>query len=558
MRPNSDTLDLREISAALRRGALWIGGGAVLGLAAGAATLTVLTPEYEASATVLLRSQVGGGASALSRLSGLLGVPGISGGSTVETEAKILTSRAVLGQVVDSLGLQARVVEPEGIRPDSLFTEVRLDPAAEGGVYRFERRGNGYVVEGKGVSGPITPGVPYHIPGGLLVLRRTGLPQTFAVEVSDREGAIARVAGGLSSALSGEIVELTYRAEHPALAAAVPNAMISRYLQRRKTTDRGVNQHRFEFLTRHADSIAAQLALAEGALRRHQETSGVLDPALAGRSDLERAMSIQSELENSEVEARALRSIIEKGASGRLSPRELAAYPTFLRNPAINSVLSRLLELETERIALLEKRTERDPEVVALTSSIEHLEGRLVSLSRDYLGGLERQGAELRRELGGYRSELSALPRQAEESYRREREVKRLSETLVALQTQLVEARLGAISEGGEVRQIDVAVPPRSPAFPNPVLNLLGGLLGGLFFGTIAAVGAARIREDVREPWEAELATGHPAVAFNPQHPLWLSGLGGARTALLLPAGRSVDTETVGERLVATATLQGR
>ncbi|HEV2148546.1 MAG TPA: Wzz/FepE/Etk N-terminal domain-containing protein, partial [Longimicrobiaceae bacterium] len=515
-----DTLDLREIGAALRRGGAWIAGGALLGLLAGAATLVVLDREYEASATVLLRSQSGGGSSALalSRISGLLGgLPeGGLGGSEVETEQQILTSRTVLGEVVDSLGLQVRVVDPSGTRSEALFASARVEPGAEGGRYRFERRSGGYAVEGPGAAGIASPGEPFRIPGGVLVLRPGSLPERFEVEVRDRYDAILAVEKELRAEVpGGEVVKLSFRAEDPVLAAAVPNAMVARYLQRRKTTDRGVNQHRYEFLAAHTDSIAGQLSAASSALRRHQEQSGVLDPELSGKTEMERAMAIQAELETAEVEARALRRIVERGTSGSFSPRELAAFPTFLSNPAINDVLSRLLKLETDRIELLERRTERDPEVVALSNGIEHLEGRLVSLSRDYLAGLGSKGTELRRELGGYQAALNALPGQVEESLRREMEVKRLSETLMALQTQLVEARLNAIGEGGDVRQVDAAVPPRKPAFPNPPLNLLGGLLGGIFFGMVAAVGAARVRQRVREPWEAELATGVRAVPFD-------------------------------------------
>lgn len=563
MQNTSDSLDLREVGASIRRGALWIVAGATTGLLVGAAALTLLPPEYEASATVLLRSQMGGGSSssALSELSGIFGkVPGMGlAGSILATEEQVLTSRAVLGEVVDSLGLQLYVEEPRGVRVEALFAAVRIDPDAEGGTYRFEQRDGGFAVEGPGISRTISPGETLMIRGGELVLRGGELPEAFEVTVLDRHGAILRVEKRLGSEVSGgEVVELAFRAPDPALAAAVPNTMIAKYLQRRRTTDRGVNQHRYEFLLGHTDSIAAQLARAEGALRVYREESGVLDPKLAGEAGLERVMGIREELETAGVEARALRSIIAKGGEGRLSARELAAYPTFLRNPAINELLSSLLKHETQRITLLERRTELDPEVVQLTQNVEHLEGQLVTLARDYLGGLGRQEAELTRELGAYQAVMSGLPRHAEESFRREREVKRLSETLIALQTQLVEARLAAIGEGGDIRQIDSAVPPRKPVFPSRVLTLAGGLLGGLFFGLVAAVGAGRARQEIHEPWEVELGTGVPALWFNPRLPLWFSGMGGARTVLLLPVGRSAEAGPVGARVVETALLKDR
>lgn len=558
---SNDALDLREIGAALRRGWLWIAAGALFGLAVGAATVVLLRPEYKATATALLRSQADGGQSMLSRITGGLTAilpGGMGGGSEVETELKILTSRAVIGQVVDSLGLQADVLEPEGTAPAALFADVRAGPEAAGAVYRFSRAERGFRVEGPGASGTALPGVPYRVAGGELTLRHDGLPASFEVALLDREEAITRVQENVTPEATGEYVELAFRANDPATAAAVPNALLAEYLLRRQTTDRGVNQHRYEFLTEHTEQIRAQLARAEADLRGYQEASGVIDPELTGQTGLERAMQVRAELETASTEARAIRSIVEKGRSGQLSPRELAAYPTFLRNPGINDVLSRLFELETQRSLLLEKRTDRDPEVVALNEGIRHLETRLADLGRDYLSGLTRQEAELRRELSGYQAELDALPRHAEESLRRMREVKRLSETLIALQSQLVQARLGAISEGGEVRQVDTAVPPRRPVFPNPVLNLLGGLFGGLFFGVVAAVARTRVRQRIFEPWEVELAAGVPAVRFDRRYPLALPATVRARTVLLCPVGGLAEPLPVGERLANTATLQGR
>jgi tyrosine-protein kinase Etk/Wzc len=552
-----ETLDLREIGAAIRGGWLWIAAGGALGLLLGASTLHLIRPEYKATSTALLRSQGEGGESTLSRLAGGLGaLPGLGGGSEVETEVKILTSRAVIGQVVDSLRLQADVLEPQAASPITLFSAVRVGPQAAGREYRFTRQGHGYAVEGPGAAGAAVPGTPYRIPGGVLTLRAGELPESFTVAFVDREAAITRVQKGIAPDVTGEYVELVFRAHDPVSASAVPNALLAEYLQRRKTTDRGVNQHRYEFLQEHAEQVRRQLAQAEAELRSYQEASGVVDPKLVGQTGLERATAVRAQLETTAAEARSIRGIIQKSGAGRLSARELAAYPTFLSNAAINNVLAKLFELETERSLLLEKRTERDPEVVALSEGIRHLEARLGELGRDYLSGLTRQEAELRRELAGYAAEMGTLPRHAQESFRREREVRRLSETLLALQAQLVQARLGAIAEGGDVRQIDRAVPPARPVFPNPVLNLMGGLLGGLFFGMVAAIGRSRFRQEIRELWEVELATRVPAVCFDPRLPLAL----GTRTSLLAvcPVGRSADAAAVAERLAEVATLQGR
>ncbi|CAN5315459.1 hypothetical protein BH23GEM4_BH23GEM4_05260 [soil metagenome] len=500
--PDERAIELRDLRASLRHGGRWIAGGLVVGLALAVAILLFAPRRYKAETTVLLRdnpeagSRLGGSSSgdggiSLGNLTELLSL-----GSAYDTEVEILTSRAVLERVADSLQLQARVTAPEVLPSWRVFESLSYPRNASAQTYEFELSGDAYRVTGDGRATQVGPGRTASIGALTFRLRDTRLPPRFAVRVAGMEETL----DGLEKRLTvdkagGDIAELTFRARDPLTAATVPNAMVAEYLVRRTTTDRGINQFRYEFLAEHVDSVRRELAAAEQALRGYQERSGVLDPQFAGETELERAVGLRADLEALTTESSGLEQLL---ARARPDPRELAAYPSLLRNATVSGILSRILDLESKRNEFLERRTPQDPDVVVLTEQIEALERQLTSLSRSYLSGLQKQEAEIRNELGGYRTRLEALPAHAERTYSLEREVKRLSETLVALQTQLVQTRLAAIAEGGEVRQIDRAFPPPKPSFPNPLLTLAGGIFGGLFFGVAGAVASGRMRETVR------------------------------------------------------------
>ena len=565
MTPDNDVVDLREVAFALRRGWHWIVAGALGGLLLAALITWLLRPEYEADVTVLLRSgtdassPLGGGARGSSggglSLGGLADVLSLASG--FDTEIEILTSRSVIGAVVDSLGLQARVLDPRGVGTLEIFSTARWDPDLEAASYSFEREGDGYRISGPGVSAVVIPGEPFRLRGSVFTLRGGELPEAFEIELRDRQEAIARVREKLEAdRAGGDVAQLVFRAGDPLVAAAVPNAMVARYLARRRTSDRGVNQQRYEFLEVRTDSIRMELARAERALRGEQEASGVLDPELYGKAEMEQGLELRAELEAAEVEARAFGEVLSQADAGTLSPRDLAAYPTFLGNSAINNLLSRLLELETERTALLDRRTEQDPDVVIRDQQIDQLEDQLVAMSSAYLSGLDRQQAELRRELSRYDAVLDALPAQAEANYRARREVERLSETLIALQNQLVQARLAAIAEGGDVRLVDPAVPPRAPAFPRPLLSLGIGLFGGLLLGAVGALGSFYTGSRVRDARDAELAAGVPALSLDHGAPLLL-GKGGQQSMLVVPIGDHAGSERIARRIAANAARQG-
>jgi uncharacterized protein involved in exopolysaccharide biosynthesis len=554
--PASDTIDLGEIAAAMRRGWRWVPAGVALGLMAALLVTLVLREEYEARATVLLKASSDRSSPALGRMGGLdalLDTP-----SEFETEMQVLRSRAVMGAVVDSLGLRATVADPGSLSLGQAFTHLQLaDPRLEG-VYRFRREGDAYRVRGPGAAESVRAGLPQRVPGLTFTLRAEGLPDAFTLEVVDRESAIDQVEKKLdASRAGGEVAELVFRSSDRFLAAAVPNAMVAEYLARRKTVDRGVNQHRSEFIVQQIDSVAGELTLAEANLRRHQEATGTLDPELAGEAEFRRVMELRGALEELEIEERALRQVVRGLGSGTFSARDVAAYPTFLRTTAINDLLSRLMDFQVQRLQLLEGRTERDPDVMTVTRNIEYLEREIESITRAYLNGIVSQQVQLRAELSTYRATSDNLPALAEQSFGLQREVKRLTETLLALQTQLVQTRLAAIGEGGEVRVIDTAVPPRDPSFPNPLLNLMIGLLGGLMLGSVGALGSGYLGSRVRDPREAELAAGVPAVAFNPRTPLLLAEAGGWRTLLVLPVSTSPYALQVAHHLAASAALKG-
>src|SRR5690606_41235230 len=105
--------------------------------------------------------------------------------SGFDTELQSLTSRVIKEAVIDSLGLQARVVAPDALPTRRVFSSTRLAADVAEGKYRFKRSGEEYRVSGPGGSLSARPGVPFEVPGGELTLSTAGLPESFAVRLRD-------------------------------------------------------------------------------------------------------------------------------------------------------------------------------------------------------------------------------------------------------------------------------------------------------------------------------------------------------------------------------------
>ena len=560
---STDTIDLADIARSLRRGWRWILGGV---LAGGLIALLVILfgpRRFDGAASAIIRSAPEPGAGLLSRLgdgaagAGAASLLGGGASAPIETDIQILSSHAVVGTVVDSLMLQVEVRSPS-VPATSILRAARLPGAFKHLDVSLRRTAAGrFHYDAGSSSGDVAAGGTVALPVGTLMLL-DALPDAVTLRLYDREDAVLRTSRNLAVAKAGgEVLRVSYRARDSLTAANVPNAVLVDYLARRKTDDRGANAHRVEFLLVQIDSAAALQVNAEQRLRLFQEQSGLIDPQVIGKLELETVADLRKSLGALQVEQGALDQLLAQVASGHMTARQVVAFPSFLKSPGINDLLRQLAELETERTKLLEKRLETDDGVVALTRSIANIEGQLVPLARAYSGALRQQRADLTAQVGTVTAKLTTFPGAAQSAARATREVLRLTQLSLALQSQLVQARLAAITEGGDVRALDRAVPPREPAFPEPWLTSGLGLGVGLLLGLVAAIVSGSHGKYLDSPGAIERILGVPAVRYLPGSPLLMTGREAARTLLLIPVDSHTSTAQVAARLADTALARG-
>jgi uncharacterized protein involved in exopolysaccharide biosynthesis len=438
-------LEISEVTGALRRGLGRIVIGCALGLAGGLAVYLFAPARFDGAAMVLVRTAPNAKSALASQFGPLAelagGALGLGDkGDDLETELALLQSRTLIGMAVDSLGLQVRA----GRTPALALAR----PEAPAGRFRPQR------VTLDGVRARLV----------------------------DREDAIDDTRKRLAvRELGGDVVQVRFRARDSLTAAALPNLLVARYLERRRTVDRGLNQRRLEFLLAQSDSARRALRDASARLRRAQQSTGVLSVELTGRAEAEAVGGLQVELAALRGEALALDSLLR--TAGTADPRTLAGFPALLRSPAVNEIVVEMSRLETERTLALADLTEEAPRVRALTAARDSLRAQLAPLARAYAASLDRQQEQVLSELATRRRASGTLSAAGEQLLLLEAEVKALVQLSLAVETQLLEARLAALAEGGDVRLVDPAVEPRRADFPRRSLSLLAGLILGAAAG---------------------------------------------------------------------------
>jgi uncharacterized protein involved in exopolysaccharide biosynthesis len=555
------SLDLTDIGRAARDGWHLILAWILFGLAVGAAVELYWPRAFEGRSSVLLRTGNDGGSGILSRFgvapevtTGLLGT---AVKSPLETELQLLQSRSLVEEASDSLGLQVRVISPRGV-PSSRFVVPQSHPGSfKKQRYTFAQlSGAQYRVRGDAFDTTVALPARIKLPVGDIALRDS-LPASFELEILDREDMLKRSLKRLAvQKPGGEVAAIVFQEADSITAAAVPNLMVSLYLRERRTVDKGINQRRYEFLTVQGDSLNRQLLGAQHHLREQQESSGVLDPDVSGKAILEADFKLREQLESVVVEQVALNDLIPQVTSGKVDARRLAAYPSFLKSPGINDLLGQLGRLEAERAILLQQRTEQEPNVAGRMEGIKVIEAQLLPLANTYAASLAKQRTELERMRDSLDRQLAAIPGAAESSLTLQREVRRLSTTELAVQAQRVEARLAAIGEGGDARQVDIAEPSKKPAFPTPAISFGVGGGSGLVLGLIAALMAAFMGRTIKTPDEAERAAGIAAGWARERSALLVAHDGTFKKVLVAPLGTGANAPAVGRILTATETAR--
>lgn len=555
----SDTVDLADIVRTLKRNSravlLFLG----LGILGAVAVLVFAPRRFTGRSTIVAKVGPAGASSIGGRIEGigelLGGFGALTGASGMETELQILRSRQLARKVVDSLQLQFRIREPRRIAAFEVIEASDIPGSFPRRKIRFTRAPDGTYLARLGDSAwKLLPGRPSRIDVGTITLKPGALPPAFTATLFDAEDAVTRFVSRLQATKAGgEVARIVYQGDDSLSAAAAPNVLTQLYLQTHKTLDRGVNQRRVEYITAQLDSISRELTASERSLRQFQEASGVIDYEVVGVAEVEGLERQREQLTEAQVEEGTMRQLLAHADKGHLTSRDLAAYTGFLRGTTAGTLAAQLTDLEARRIALLERRTERDPDVIAIDKTMRALEANIVAMARSYHSSVAQKRAELQQRMDSLERSLMAIPAAAERGGRLKRDVLRLSQIHTALQAQLVEARLGTIAEGGLLRQMDVAVPPRSPSFPQPFLTLGIGTAGGLLCGMVAALFLGWFGRWLRDPVEVERAAGVLAQRYEANAPLLVTGTAGARTVLLVPLGAGAPLPAVAERLARSA-----
>jgi len=530
----------------------------VVSVAIGVASSVIQTPTYRAGATLRIDEKQ----PALPVLDALER-PRSEG--ELPTEMAVLHSRSLMERVVDSLALQAVLLEPRKTPRRDLFGEISVERDAPAGEYVISRAANGRFIIGDNVSGvrvgEFHPESRMQFRGVSLVLSPLGRSESnIRLRVDSFEDALAGAFANLDVSRvdrEANLVLVRYDGTDRYLTRDVPNALVRNFLARREDERKFETRSTVKLLREQRDSVALQLARAENELRSFRERVRAVDLATEAAAQVGDVVKVEAERNTIAAERDAISAMLadvsaapKSGRPGEPSPyRRMLAFPTLLKNPAASELLRSLGVIEDQRASLRTRRTAEDPDVKVLSARVDEIEDQVRSIAETYVQGLSKQVATLDTQLARSGQNLARIPGKEVEYARLQRGPKVLDEILSALQTRLKEAEIAQDVPDARIRVVDLAAVPRIPVRPNLKLNLAVALIIGCGLGAAAAVLYGALHKTIRTPDDLKVVTGGPVLGLIPHmrsgrvsaHRRWTALLRGPAHAALESRGPAAE-----------------
>jgi polysaccharide biosynthesis protein PslE len=449
-------------------------------MAVAVATVLLLPPTFEVTSTLLVKE----GRSQL-----ILGANEDKGNAfrtseeVINSEVAILLSKHLHVKVIETLGVDVfKIIAPP---PTTVFAKVRA--AITKGINKTSQGFHGFLV--------------------YLSLLDAQSPFEEALALFEKKLVV-------SPLRKANVIELTLRSRNPVAAAKVLNTLVALYLERHNELHQ--TSGAYEFFQTQASRLRQQLEDSEQRLRAFQKQRGLVSLEEQKRLFLGQVADVTAGLERTRRENAELTARIQK-VKGELKviAENVTWSETRQRNPLLDSIGGRLVDLQQQREKLLTRFLPTSRQVQDIDQEIQRLQELQTTSEADRVSettsGQNTTYKELEKMLvtdEARQAALQASQQTQEEALRdyqgrlqsladQELEFKRLIREVEDNQADYQVYRKGLEEKRVEVEMnrqrivkvsiIDPAIVPSNPIRPQKSLTLLMAMPIGLLVGVLFA-----------------------------------------------------------------------
>jgi succinoglycan biosynthesis transport protein ExoP len=516
--PANESTSLREYLAIVRR--QWVIVAGILAVAVGSTAYIVLSaaPRYRANAVVRLadsRRALTGGA-------GEGAYDEVLGRETdvLLSQIQVLTSRATVGEAVDSGGL--RLAPVTGHSLVSALKDIRVAAEARNDTLSLAFGPDAVVVRSRTGEIRRSYGDPVDAEGvHFVVASRPRIAQT-KVMVLPRDAAIETIITGFRAAPrpKTDIIDLQFTSTDPEHAQRVVNSVALAFQAHNAMSAQQQSRRRRIFLEAQMRQTDSMLQRAQASFSEFRSRRQVFSSREKATIQQQGMMDVQARRAELDGDRRTYESLLMQAERARDADnlRTLVSSPGIAANPVIQQLYQQLTRYETVRDSMVTSgAATTNPDMVAVNRLITSTSANLLNAVKSQIQSLNARIVALDRLQNQSATEISTLPATETEEAQLGQQVQTIQKMADQLQEDYQKAKMSEAVEAGQVEIVDLADVPTLPIASGRARKLALGVLLGLLLGVGAAIVVDGMNTSIRRRDDIERVLQIPGLAVIPK-----------------------------------------
>jgi succinoglycan biosynthesis transport protein ExoP len=340
-------------------------------------------------------------------------------------------------------------------------------------------------------------------------------------KIRDRHALIGIFEGGLAAERYGHtnILDLSYTARNPQLAADICNTLIANYVEHNFSQNYAATQQVSDWLGRQLGDLRKRLETSQEHMLTVQKDIGLVGIDQTQSIVLSRLVDISHDVTTAESQ----RLVAEaKLITMQSAPTDVLA--TLSGDPVLTGLKERMTTLQSDYASLNVKFGDKNPRLLEIRSEMAEVneamkreQGIVISRAQEEVNAAKQNQDALQRRLDQEKSSAYMGNSKAVEYSLARREYESNRSLYDGLQQRLQEAGIIAGLHSTNIRKIDPADAPDFPSSPRKSVNLTLGLLCGLGLGLLLSFLVEALDTNIKTIYDIEERLGLPMLGVVPQ-----------------------------------------
>lgn len=406
----------------------------------------VTPPKRVVSAAIMLRTP-----DLQTQQGEIMSMMGVDGSKTAMDEIKVLTSRDLMEQIVDSLHLVLTVKKKHHLRwtpvfPCPDFALTYEQPVLRKKTYRVTEQGEKY--------------------------RITVYPRNAAVDRYIKKINVARLAR------ESQVITMTTISNNPQQAVAILNMLLDLYNNASANDRNAIARQSQAFLDEHFAQVRQELTEAETALELYKSEHQITNVAQTAAEYHALIESYQHQLADINLDLKMLDNL-DKQLNDSLVLHNQSLIYGHVSDGSLASVINTFNGQILQRMTLMETATENNPMVIVLDKQIEQQRCNIALGAKEVRVSLKLRQEHLNGQLNKYSASLALLPEQERTFLEMKRNVQTMEEQYLYLIRKSEENKLILVSSSLPAKVVEKAQMDAEIKSPNLIKTGFGAVVFG-------------------------------------------------------------------------------